>query len=149
MVLATAVVCAALSAGVVALASPPKGGATYRGETSQERKVRFRVSPGGDLVRAFSITRNFTCRRGTQLSSLTGRFRQVRTPIEVGDGGGFHGEVKVRGTGSSRVRHGSVCVRGAFRRSGRVVRGRYREVLRLRDGSLCRTGLLRFIARTG
>jgi hypothetical protein len=149
LALATAIACAGLGMGVVALGSPPKGGETYTGKTSQKRDVRLRVTLDGDLVRGFTIGRTFVCRKGLQRSSLSGRFRQERMRVRIGEAGGFHGEVKVRGVGGSRVRRGSVCLRGAFRRGGRVVRGRYREVLRLRDGSLCRTGLLRFVARVG
>ena len=36
---------------------------------------------------------------------------------------------------------------GRFDDRGRVMHGRFREVVRLRDGSLCRSGLVTFIAR--
>ena len=145
--LAAGLVCIGLGAGVLALASAPKASDVYEGKSSQKRPVKMRVSLDGDLVRGFTIGRSLTCRRGSRRNSLSGRFRQVRAAIEVRETGAFHGELKVRGTAGSGVRRGRVCLRGEFRRNGRVIRGRYREVLRLRDGALCRTGLLRFVAR--
>lgn len=147
LVLATALASVSLAAAVVAMASPPRGGARYTGETSQDRKVSFRVTPEGDLVKRFVIARDLVCRRGTRRTGVTGHFTQLGVRIEVSRKGRFHAEPRVEGRGQSRIRSGRVCVRGAFHQKGRVMRGRYREVVRLRDGSLCRSGLVSFLAR--
>jgi hypothetical protein len=146
--LATSLACGGLAVAVVAMGSPPRKGATYVGETSGGRTVSFRVTPQGDLIRRFRIARVLVCRRGERRTALLGRFRQVRTGIRVGRTGGFHGEARVSGGGDSRIESGRVCVRGVFRSNGRVVSGRYREHVRLRDGSICTAGLVRFMART-
>ncbi len=147
LILATGLACCGLLAAVVALASPPKAGAGYKGKTSQGKRLSFRVTPQGDLIRRFTISRDLVCRRGKRRTSLTGRFRQQSMRMRIGPRGRFHGEASVEGRGQSRIRSGKVCVRGVFRSGGRVVRGRYRETVRLRDGSLCRAGLVTFIAR--
>ena len=149
LVTATALACLGLVVTMVALASPPMGGAGYGGKTSQGKSIRFRVTPQGDLIRGLRISRDLTCRRGRRRTALTGRFTQQSIRVRVGDGGRFHAEANVEGRPGSRIRGGQMCLRGAFRRGGRVARGRYREVVRLRDGSLCRSGLLTFLARAG
>jgi hypothetical protein len=53
----------------------------------------------------------------------------------------------VRPGRDSLVRRGRLCIRGRFTRGGRVLRARYRERLRLRDGTLCGTGSVRLTAR--
>jgi hypothetical protein len=148
LALVTAAICGGLTLAVVAMAGPPKAGAGYSGQTSQDRRVSFRVTPQGDLIRRFRIVRELICRKGKRRTGLTGRFTQSRLRIRVTETGGFHGEAQVTGRGNSRIRSGKVCIRGTFDRGGRRVRGRYRETVRLRDGSLCRTNLVRFIART-
>jgi hypothetical protein len=149
LVLATALACSGLVVAMVAAGSPPKPGAGYAGETSQDRSIRFRVTQRGDLIRRFRIDRDLVCRRGNRRTALTGRFRQQSMRMRIGRGGRFHAETHVEGRTGSRIRGGTVCVRGAFKRNGRVVQGRYRESVRLRDGSLCRAGLVTFIARAG
>ena len=145
--LAIGLAASALLAGVVAMGSPPRAGARYAGDTSQERSVRFRVTPEGDLIKRFVIARDLVCRRGRRRTGVTGHFTQLGVRIEVSRNGRFHAEPRVEGRGESRIRSGRVCVRGAFHQKGRVMRGRYREVVRLRDGSLCRSGVVSFLAR--
>jgi hypothetical protein len=147
LALATGLACAAVLAGVVAAASPPRGGARYAGDTSQERTVRFKVTPDGDLIKRFVIARDLVCRRGKRRTGLTGHFRQRGARIELRRNGRFHAEPRVEGGGQSKISGGRVCIRGSFYRKGRIMRGRYREVVRLRDGSLCRSGLVKFMAR--
>ena len=148
LVLATALAGSGLVV-MVAAGSPPKAGAGYAGETSQDGKISFRVTPQGDLIRHFRIARDLACRRGKRRTALTGRFEQQSIRVRIGPKGGFHAEARVEGRGRSRIRAGTICLRGVFRNGGRVARGRYREVVRLRDGSLCRAGLVTFIARAG
>ena len=145
---ATGAVCLVLLVAVMAAGSPPKGGAGYSGQTSQGKPIRFRVTPQGNLIRRFQVSRNLLCRKGRRRTALTGSFTQQSLRMRVGEKGRFHAEGNVEGRKGSRIRGGQLCLRGSFSGGGRVARGRYREVVRLRDGSLCRSGLLRFLART-
>jgi hypothetical protein len=148
LLVATTAVLSLAVVAVAAPASPPRRGAGYAGKTAQGHPLRFVVAPEGDLIERFRVRRDLTCRRGKFRTSITGRFEQVRGRIRVSRGGRFHAEGRVRGTRGSRIRSGFICVRGVFRSRGRVVRGRLKERVRLRDGSLCSSGILRFIART-
>ena len=149
LVTVTALACSGLVVTVVALGSPPKAGAGYSGQTSQDHSIRFRVNAEGDLIRGLVVSRDLLCRRGRRRTAVTGRFTQRSLRMRIGRRGRFHGEAPVEGRRGSRIRAGTVCIRGVFSSGGRVVRGRYRETVRLRDGSLCRAGVVRFTARAG
>ena len=142
-----AVLCGGGAFALAATASPPKPGGSYRGKTTQDRGVTLRVGRSGTVVTDFRISRDMTCRKGDDLSSIDGRSRLVRSRIQIDRNGHFHGHLPVVPAGGSLVRRGRLCIRGRFTRGGRVVRARYRERLRLRDGALCGTGSVRLSAR--
>ncbi|MFN2616048.1 MAG: hypothetical protein ABR581_02865 [Thermoleophilaceae bacterium] len=137
--------CALLA--VAASGGVPRPGAHYAGASSQGGTVRFSIARHEARLRRFRIRREFRCRRGTLRSSLTGTLRLARTPIRL-DGSQFHAHhVRIQGVTGSTIRRGLVCLVGRFSRRARVARGRFRERARLRDGSRCVTGLVRFKAR--
>ena len=131
----------------VASGALPRPGAHYVGESSQSKVVRFSVATHRKRLRRFVIKREFRCRRGDLRSSLTGTLRISRAPIRLTRDGHFHAHhLRIRGVTGSTIRRGLVCLIGRFGRGGRTARGRFRETDRLRDGSRCVTGLVRFRA---
>jgi hypothetical protein len=126
----------------------PRAGHVYRGKTSQQdRRVRFRVTGDGAQVVGFRIGRDFACRKGRNFSGRTGRFEQVSLVLKIRSDGRFSGSAKVHGGRGSEIRRGRVRVRGSFSSGGSHGRGAFRERSKLRDGTRCDSGRVRFRVR--
>lgn len=116
---------------------------TYGGRTADEGRTSFRFSPDESRIIQLFAERELSCRKGRVRSVRQGAFRQKRTFARVSGDGRFRGRIRTRGVKGSLVR------RGLFTISGRAVgqsfaRGVFRERLRLRDGSFCDSGRIRF-----
>jgi hypothetical protein len=116
---------------------------TYGGRTAEDGRISFRFSPDETRIIELSAERELSCRKGRVRSVRQGAFRQKRTFARISADGRFRGTVRTRGPKGSLVR------RGLYTISGRAVderfaRGVYRERLRLRDGSRCDSGRIRF-----
>jgi opacity protein-like surface antigen len=142
---------AAVAALVVASSATgvnPRAGHLYRGKTSQQdRRVRFKVTGDGARVVGFRIGRDFACRKRQNFSGRTGTFQQVSLQLNVRADGRFSGSAKVHGGRGSEIRRGRVRVRGSFSSGGSHGRGAFRERSKLRDGTRCDSGRVRFRVR--
>jgi len=132
---------AACLASLVAVASAaPRADTKYAGSTSQGNRASLWTDADGTAVRAFSIRREFKC--GAQTAA--GVFRQSSGIMVVRPTGRFWGHDDVRPSRGGEISRGEFTIRGKFGRRGNVVRGTYRERVRLKDGSRCDTGVIRY-----
>jgi hypothetical protein len=132
-----------LLAAVAALAFA--GGAqahTYGGQSAKDGRIDFRIGADSSTVVSLDAVRALSCRKGRIRSFRTGAFRQSR-PFVRRTKGRFKGSIHTRGPSGSLVRRGRFSIR--FRvRAGFLAVGVFRERLRLRDGTRCTSGRVRF-----
>jgi hypothetical protein len=113
---------------------------TYRGKTSQGEKVSLRTDRDGSAVRGFTIRRQFDC--GTQTAE--GIFVQSSGKMVIKPDRRFFGHADVNPAPGGEIERGQFTIRGRFGSGERVVKGTYRERVRLKNGGRCDTGELRF-----
>ena len=137
-------VCLTFAAVAVASAAPQPD-TRYAGNTSQGKKASLRTTPTGGGVEQFVIRRVFRCAVEDGEETVSGVFRQSSGVLAVADNGTFRGSSKVRPT--RQIKRGVFTLAGRFGPRGRVARGTYRERVRLRSGTRCDTGKVRFRLR--
>ena len=138
LVIAGAVTSVAMLAAVASAA--PKADTTYRGNTSQHRSASLRTDDDGTAVKGFTITRKFDC--GS--SSVAGTFQQSGGIMVIKPTGRFWGHDQVKREAGGSIARGQFTIHGRFGPSGNVVEGTYRERVRLKNGTRCDTGEIRF-----
>jgi hypothetical protein len=138
--LALAGVAASFAIAVTAAFADPKPATKYVGNTSQDYDASLRTDRDGTAIRSFTIRREFDC--GTE--TAVGTFRQSSGIMVIKPTGRFWGHDKVKATAQGSIRRGEFTIRGKFGSKGNVVRGTYRERVRLKNGSRCDTGEIRY-----
>jgi hypothetical protein len=116
---------------------------TYGGRTAEDGRISFRFSPDESRIIQLFAERELSCRKGRVRSVRQGAFRQKRTFARVSGDGRFRGTIRTRGVKGSLVRRGIFTISG-LAVDERFARGVFRERLRLRDGSRCDSGRVRF-----
>lgn len=115
---------------------------TYGGSTTKDGRISFRVGADSATVIRLSAERELACRKGRIRSFRSGLFRQSRAFVRR-SGGLFRGSIRTRGPEGSLVRRGRFAMRFVVRGHS-VAAGVFRERLRLRDGTHCTSGRVRF-----
>jgi hypothetical protein len=134
---------AGLAVALAALAcAAPAGAHTYGGKTVRDGQISFRIGADSSTVVLLSAERELTCRRGRVKSFRSGTFRQARRFVRR-RGRLFRGSIRTRGPRGSLVRRGRFAIRFVVR-SEVVAAGVFRERLRLKDGTRCTSGRVRF-----
>ena len=134
---------AALSAAVLVLLGAASAQAhTYGGTTAKQARMSLRVAADSSRVVALSTERELACRKGRIRSFRTGVFRQARTFVRR-SGRFLRGSIRTRGPRGSLVRRGRFAIRLIVRGES-VAIGVFRERVRLRDGTRCTSGRVRF-----
>ena len=123
------------------LTAGPALGHTYRGETVKGGTISMRVGSDDSTVIRLRAERELSCRKGKFRSFRQGAFRQRSTFVRR-SGGVFRGSKRTRGISGSLVRLGRFSIR--FRISESRARGVFRERVRLRGGTRCTSGRVRF-----
>jgi hypothetical protein len=116
---------------------------TYGGRTADDGRISFRFSPDEPRIIQLFAERELRCRKGKVRSFRRGAFRQTKTFARVAPDGRFRGTIRTRGVKGSLVRRGRFTIRGRAVNE-RFALGVFRERLRLRDGSRCDSGRIRF-----
>ena len=129
-----------LAAFVAVASAEPKADTTYRGNTSQRLPVSLRTDDDGTAIRGFTIRREFRCGGET----IEGTFRQRSGIMVIKPDRRFWGHDQVQPVTGGEIRRGQFTIRGRFGPRGNVVRGTYRERIRLRNGTRCDTGEVRY-----
>lgn len=104
--------------------------------------MHFRVGPDNARVISLSVERELSCRKGRLRSFREGVFRQVSVFVRSTGGNFFRGSVRTHGVPGSQVRRGRFSIR--FVADGARARGVFRERVRLRGGTRCTSGRVRF-----
>jgi hypothetical protein len=138
LAIAGVVSCAFVAIAAVALAARPH--TVYKGRTSQNGLARLRTDIDGTAVKAFTIERKFDC--GTQTAE--GVFRQSSGIMVIKPDRHFFGHAPVQPVPGGDIKRGQFTIRGRFGKRGGAARGTYRERVRLKNGSRCDTGEVRF-----
>jgi hypothetical protein len=138
--LAIAGVVAAFAVLITAAVAAPKPATKYTGNTSQGNNASLRTDGDGTAIRSFTIRREFDC--GT--STAAGTFRQSSGIMVIKPTGRFWGHDNVQPSSGGSIQRGEFTIRGKFGKNGNVVRGTYRERVRLKNGSRCDTGEIRY-----
>ena len=125
---------------VAAASAAPLASTTYKGNTSQRLPVSLRTDNDGTAIRSFTIRREFRCGSET----VEGTFRQSSGIMVIKPDRRFWGHDQVKPARGGEIQRGQFTIRGRFGTRGRVVRGTYRERVRLRDGTRCDTGEIRY-----
>lgn len=115
---------------------------TYRGNSTKGGAMHFRVGPDNSRVISLSADRELSCRKGRLRSFREGTFRQVSVFVRSNGGSFFRGSVRTRPVRGSQVRRGRFSIR--FVVSGNRAVGVFRERVRLRGGTRCTSGRVRF-----
>ena len=118
----------------------PKPATRYTGNTSQGNDASLRTDRDGTAIRGFTIRREFDCGSETAV----GTFRQSSGIRVIKPTGRFWGHDKVAPSAGGSIKRGEFTIRGKFGPKGNVVRGTYRERVRLKNGSRCDTGEIRY-----
>ena len=114
---------------------------TYKGTTSQGNNAKLRTNAAADGITSFLIRREFDCGDET----IVGTFRTFRAEgglMPIKETGKFFGHAKVQAGGA--IARGQFTIRGKFGTKGGAARGTYRERVRLKSGTRCDTGEVRF-----
>jgi len=138
--LALAGVVASFTVLVTAAFADPKPATKYTGNTSQGNNASLRTDRDGTAIRSFTFRRQFDC--GTE--TATGTFRQSSGIMVIKPTGRYWGHDKVKPSAGGSIQRGEFTIRGKFGAKGNVVRGTYRERVRLKNGSRCDTGEVRY-----
>ena len=118
------------------------GAHSYGGRTADDGRISFRLSPSENSFIRLLAERELACRKGTVRSFRLGAYRQRRVFVRVGSNGAFRGSVRTRGPRGSLVRLGRFTIKGRILTDS--ARGVFRERVRLRDGTRCDSGRIRF-----
>ena len=127
---------------VALVCAAPAEAHTYAGKTARGGQITLRVGADSATVILLSAERELACRKAGIRSIRTGAFRQSR-PFARRSRGRFRGSIRTRGPSGSLVRRGRFAIRFVIRGDS-VVAGVLRERLRLRDGTRCTSGRVRF-----
>ena len=127
---------------VVLVCAVPAQAHTYGGKTARGGAISFRVGADSATVVRLSAERALACRKGRIRSFRSGGFSQSK-PFVRRSGGLFRGSIRTRGPKGSLVRRGRFAIRFVVRGES-VAAGVFRERLRLRDGTRCTSGRVRF-----
>jgi hypothetical protein len=133
---------AGLTLVVVLACAAPAFAHSYGGNSSKGGAMHLRVGSDNRSVISLSVTRELSCRRGSLRSFREGIFSQVRVFVRSGGGNFFRGSVRTRGVRGSQVRRGRFSIR--FVADGSRAQGVFRERVRLRGGTRCTSGRVRF-----
>lgn len=124
------------------LCAAPALAHTYRGSSVKGGAIHFRVGPDDARVISLSVERELSCRKGRLRSFREGIFRQISVFVRSRGGNFFRGSVRTRPVRGSQVRRGRFAIR--FVASDGRARGVFRERVRLRGGTRCTSGRVRF-----
>ena len=127
---------------VVLVCAAPAEAHTYAGKTAKGGQISLRVGAGSATVVQLTAERELACRKGGIRSVRSGAFRQSK-PFVRRSRGLFRGSIRTRGPKGSLVRRGRFAIRFVLRGEF-VATGVFRERLRLRDGTRCTSGRVRF-----
>lgn len=119
------------------------GGHSYDGRTADDGRISFRLSPSESSFVRLLAERELACRKGKVRSFRVGAYRQRRVFVRVNSNGAFHGSVRTRGPRGSLVRLGRFTIKGRTVNEASA-KGVFRERVRLRDGTRCDSGRVRF-----
>jgi hypothetical protein len=118
----------------------PKGG-VWSGSTSQRFGIDFRVSPGRRRKAVVSLTADFRLRCSDGKAIERNLSTRDRAPVARGKFA-----IVLNLVPNDLIKGGTAKFVGSFK-SGRRVRGRARERLRLRDGRTCDSKRVRWRAK--
>jgi hypothetical protein len=128
---------------VVLVCAAPAAAHTYGGRTADDGRISFRFSAAETHFVQLHAERELACRKGKVRSFRVGAFRQRRVFVRVAPNGAFRGTVRTRGPKGSLVRLGRFTIKGRAVNES-FAEGVFRERARLRNGTRCDSGRVRF-----
>lgn len=131
-----------VTALAVLVCAAPAAAHTYAGKTARSGQISLRVGAGSATVIRLSAERELACRKEGIRSVRSGAFLQSRRFVRRSRGL-FRGSIRTRGPKGSLVRRGRFAIRLVVRGES-VAAGVFRERVRLRDGTRCTSGRVRF-----
>ena len=119
------------------------GAHSYEGRTADDGRIAFRLSPAESSFLRLFAERELACRKGKVRSFRLGAYRQRKVFVRVASSRAFRGSVRTKGPRGSLVRLGRFTIKGRLVNEA-TAKGVFRERVRLRDGTRCDSGRIRF-----